>query len=158
MFNKGQILPCLSLPPLPAHTDTGGSCTMFEAPSKSPTVTQRGLCYGSRSQFQHQAHSLQTQAWKQKSREPWQSTRGTNEEEREEKTALRADQGCSQCQCKLCSGQTAVLAPAVNAREQGLLFCPFAKCLTHAHREPWPDGGLRGGGRQERQPVIQQHC
>lgn len=34
---------------------------------------------------------------------------------------------CSQCQCKLCSGQTAVLAPAVNAQEQGLLFCPFAK-------------------------------
>lgn len=72
MFNKGQILPCLSLPPLPAHTVTAGSCTMLEAPSKSITVTQRGLSDGACSQFQHKAHSLQAQAWEQKKRELWQ--------------------------------------------------------------------------------------
>lgn len=93
-----------------------------------------------------------------RTREPWQSTRGTNEE-RGEKTSTQVWSGlCSQCQCKLCSGQMAVLAPAVNTQKQVLLFCPFAKHLTHAQGEPRPDGGLRGSGRQERQPVIQQHC
>lgn len=94
-----------------------------------------------------------------RTRDPWQSTRATNEKERGEKNSTHVWSGlCSQCQCKLHSGQTAALAPAVNTQEQGLLFCPFAKRLTHAHGEPRPDGGLWGSGRQERQPVIRQHC
>lgn len=126
----------------------------------SVTVTQWGLSYGASSQLQHQAHSLQAQAWEEKNKRTLADHQGHKQGEKRGKNSSQGWLGlCSQRQWKLCSGQMAVLAPAVNALEQGLLFRPFAKHLTHAHREPQPDGGLRDSGRQERQPVvIQQHC
>lgn len=65
-------------------------------------------------------------------RAPWQSAMGTHEEGRGKKIPFRADRGfTADGQHELRLGQTTVLAPAVNARGQGLLFRWLAQCLTH---------------------------
>lgn len=119
-------LPLTSSPPCSHRhgriTHHGGSLT------KSITVTQWGLSYGASSQFQHQADSLQAQAWEQKIHENPGKAPGAQTRKKEGKNCIQGWSGlCSQCQHKLHSGRTAVLALAVNAQEQGLLFCPFAK-------------------------------
>lgn len=132
MLYKHQTSPCLLPPPLSANAITTGSCPTSEVPHNSPTVIRRGLSHSSSSHCQRQAPSLGTQAWGQK-----------NKSTRAEKKAFRADRGfTADSQHELHPGQVTVLAPAVNAQGQGLLFCQLAQRLTHG--EPQPDGGLLG--------------